>query len=177
MKKLNRKGFTLIELLAVIVILAIVLVVTIPSVIRAMDQARASQLQNSADSVAEWFQKNYDLDTLAEIDNGADESYKEFVCTKSGSGTNITYSDCKSLGTSGTGFNTTTLDIGNTKANAVLKAAGIGGGVSDVKGSVTMNGDKVCVSLSAQNATGTNSRFKGVTGNKCSSGCSSCPQS
>ena len=172
MRMLNRKGFTLIELLAVIVILAIVLVVTIPSVLRAMDQARASQLQNSADSVAEWFQKNYEISSLSEIGGAADESYLDFVCT------DTEHKNCNSLGTSGTGYNTTTLASSNTKADAVLKAAGIGGGIADVTGTVTMNGDKVCVKLSAAADTQTTkSKFKDVKGTKCSSACSSCPQS
>ena len=171
MKKLNKKGFTLIELLAVIVILAIVLVVTIPSVIRAMDQARASQLQNAADTAAEWFQKNYDINALSDVGVGADDSYKDFVCTKSGT----TYTNCQSLGTSGSGYNTTTLASSNTKADAVLKAAGIGGGLADVTGTVTVADDKVCVKLSAAADTSTTkSKFKGVSGQKCSAGCSSC---
>ena len=87
----------------------------------------------------------------------------------------MAYSNCQKLGVSGEGFNTTTLDSSNTKADAVLKAAGVGGGIADVTGTVTMNGDKVCVKLSAAADTQTTkSRFKGVTGNKCSSNCSSC---
>ena len=175
MKKLNRKGFTLIELLAVIVILAIVLVVTIPSVINAMDQARVSQLQNAADTAAEWFQKNYDIDSLSDVGVGADDSYKEFVCTKTVSGTDVTYTNCKDLGDSGTGYDTTTLASSNAKADAVLKAAGIGGGLADVTGTVTVADDKVCVKLSAAaDTTTTKSRFKGASGTKCSAGCSSC---
>lgn len=65
MKKLNRKGFTLIELLAVIVILAIVLVVTIPAVISSLNNARQKSLQNAADTVQDWFQKNYDIKEYA----------------------------------------------------------------------------------------------------------------
>ena len=82
MRKLNRKGFTLIELLAVIVILAIVLVVTIPSVIKAMNSAKEKQLKNAADSVAEWFQKNYDLDNLPEIATGVETGYSTFMAGK-----------------------------------------------------------------------------------------------
>ena len=61
MKKLNRKGFTLIELLAIIVILAIIMVVTIPTVINSMDNTKEKQLQNAANAVAEYLQKQYDF--------------------------------------------------------------------------------------------------------------------
>ena len=132
MKKLNRKGFTLIELLAVIVILAIVLVVTIPSVIRSMDKARESQLQNAADSVAEWFQKQYELQDLSAVSGGAEKAYTDFVNTLTGK-TLPAYS----------------ASIADNLDEPVLKAAGIGGGLTDVTGSVSLNGRNVCVILKA----------------------------
>lgn len=142
MKELNRKGFTLIELLAVIVILAVVMVVTIPSILNSMDKARETQLQNAADSVAEWFQKNYELANLgAEFGGGASGEYNSFVGT--------------------TGLTSTAKNLNND----VLKAAGLGGGTSDVTGTVKLNGTKICVSLTAV-STG---KFK--TGSKQSSGC------
>ena len=69
MKKLNRKGFTLIELLAIIVILAIIMVVTIPTVLSSMGNARQSTFETSAQTVADWVEKNYTLArTLGEDD-------------------------------------------------------------------------------------------------------------
>ena len=78
MKKLNRKGFTLIELLAIIVILAIIMVVTIPTVLNSMSNAKESQLQNAANSVAEWFEKQYSLEKLGSVAGGADAAYTTF---------------------------------------------------------------------------------------------------
>ena len=79
MKKLNRKGFTLIELLAVIVVLAIVLVVTIPSVISSMNSAKQKSLQNAADSVQEWFQKNYEIANIGGDVGTPDTAYSTFM--------------------------------------------------------------------------------------------------
>lgn len=159
MKKLNRKGFTLIELLAVIVILAIVMVVTIPSVLNAMDNAREGQLQNAADSVAEWFQKQYDLDTLSSVSGGAEAPYKAFLCTLN-TETN-TYENCASL--------TTSQNLSGDKGDAVLKAAGLGGGIADATGTVVVGSNKkVCVTLNATN----NGKFKNDKSmTKTSSGC------
>lgn len=61
MKKLNRKGFTLIELLAVIVILAIIVVVTVPTVLNSIGDARKKTFNTSADTVADWIEKEYAL--------------------------------------------------------------------------------------------------------------------
>ena len=140
MKKLNKKGFTLIELLAVIVILAIVLVVTIPSVLRAMDQARSSQLKNSADAVADWFQKNYDIDTLGgDIGGQVENGYNTFM-SKEG---NVWIDE------SGTSAAPKTLTLDSD----VLKAAGIGGGATDIDTSAStvklnnLTSKKICVHL------------------------------
>ena len=59
MKKMNKKGFTLIELLAVIVVLAIILVITIPTVLGSLSSARQNAFDASANSAAEWFEKQY----------------------------------------------------------------------------------------------------------------------
>lgn len=73
MKKLNRKGFTLIELLAIIVILAIIMVVTIPQVLSSMGNARQSTFNTSANTVADWAEKNYALlTTLGKADSDAE---------------------------------------------------------------------------------------------------------
>ena len=76
MKRLNNKGFTLIELLAVIVILAIIMVVTIPTVLSSMDNARKSTLQNSANTIAEWVEKESALFELGMADSAFSD-----VCT------------------------------------------------------------------------------------------------
>ena len=75
MKKLNRKGFTLIELLAIIVILAIIMVVTIPTVINSMDSAKEGQFKNAADSVAEWLEKQEEIDNMGSIAGVASPAY------------------------------------------------------------------------------------------------------
>lgn len=160
MKKLNRKGFTLIELLAVIVILAIVMVVTIPSVIRSMDNARDNQLQNAADSVAEWFQKQYELQELSAVSGGADIAYTTFL----------------NGGSLPVGLNSVT---NNNLDDSVLKAAGIGGGAADVVGKVYLKdatSKKVCVKLSPYTSNDENpnpvpsNKFKNVS-EKTSAGC------
>lgn len=61
MKKLNRKGFTLIELLAIIVILAIIMVVTLPTVLGSLGDARQSTFNTSANTVADYIEKQYTL--------------------------------------------------------------------------------------------------------------------
>lgn len=132
MKRLNKKGFTLIELLAVIVILAIVLVVTIPSVINTMNDARDKSLQNAADTVAEWFTKQYELATLgATLGSGTvDEAYSKFV------------------GTAGLTTTAKNLDA------SVLVAAGISKPADNIEignnSTVKLNGTKVCVELTAK---------------------------
>ena len=125
MKKLNRKGFTLIELLAVIVILAVVLVVTIPSVITATNDARKKNLQNAANTVEEWFTKQYELATLgAGVGGGPSTEYTTLV------------------GSTGLTETAKNLDA------AVLKAAGITN-PTGLTGSVRVNGSKICVILTA----------------------------
>lgn len=59
--KKKKKGFTLIELLAIIVILAIIMVVTIPTVLGSLGDARQKTFNASANTVAEWFEKQYNL--------------------------------------------------------------------------------------------------------------------
>ena len=125
MKKLNRKGFTLIELLAVIVILAVVLVVTIPSVISSMNTAKGKQLQNAANTVTEWFTKQYELATLGTVAGDPDPAYKTFG-----------------------GVTTTSKKLDA----AVLKAAGITnteGLINDGSTVILTAAGKVCVKLEA----------------------------
>ena len=144
MKKLNRKGFTLIELLAVIVILAIVMVVTIPSVINAMNSARSGQLKNAADTVADWFSKNYELNNYSgalgsTVTNPADTNYTTFVASNpwtDNSGTAKTVSLC--TGTAGS----TTCDI--------ITKAGITDADKNIEsGYAKLVGNKICVTLTA----------------------------
>ena len=131
MKKLNRKGFTLIELLAVIVILAVVLVVTIPSVISSMNTAKGKQLKNSADSITEWFTKQYELATLgSDMVGTPDAAYTTFVNSLTD----------KKLPTSAPGDPNMTAEV--------LKAAGLTD-TKDIDGTVYLNGNKICVKLIA----------------------------
>jgi len=153
MKKLNRKGFTLIELLAVIVILAIVLVVTIPSVLNSMNDARRTSLQNATDTVAEWFTKQYELAVLGTSlgSTSVDSAYTTFV---------------------GTGGMPTTKANAKTLTTAVIEAAGINGGTTNVTGTVYLNGNKICVELTAPSGSDFYVNADGTTGNKAqSAGC------
>lgn len=63
MKKLNRKGFTLVELLAVIVILAIVVGITLVTVLPTLQKSRDKAFQLTADTAADYYQKQYELYT------------------------------------------------------------------------------------------------------------------
>ena len=147
MKKLNRKGFTLIELLAVIVILAVVLVVTIPSVIDTMNDARAKSLQNAANTVEEWFTKQYEIETLG---------------ATLGSGTNdTTYTTFKSANDFTSAQKTLT--------GPVLKAAGVSD-TNNLEGTISLNGSKICIHLEAKSgSTFYNNVTNGNTAN--SAGC------
>lgn len=146
MKKLNRKGFTLIELLAVIVILAIVLVVTIPSVISSMNTAKSSQLKNAADTVTEWFTKQYELESLGGgVGGGPSSEYTSFGSIAATSSTSKKEID------------TTNIEV--------LKAAGITN-TTGLSGEVYLNGSKVCVKLTA----GSSSQFYNASGTNTVSG-------
>lgn len=61
MRKLNRKGFTLVELLAVIVILAIVVGIALVTVLPTLQQSREKAFQLTADTAADYYQKQYEL--------------------------------------------------------------------------------------------------------------------
>ena len=153
MKKLNRKGFTLIELLAVIVVLAIILVVTIPSVLSTMSDARYKAFKNAADSTAEWFTKQYELNVLgASLGSGTvDQAYTTFVGSSD-------------------------ITAGKTLDATVLEAAGISGAGNNVdvaNSKVTLNGTKFCVELTAKDG-GSFYNNSDATKNKVtSSGCPS----
>ena len=141
MKKLNRKGFTLIELLAVIVILAVVLVVTIPSVIDTMNDARAKSLQNAANTVEEWFTKQYEIETLgATLGSGTNDSaYTTFKGSNN--------------------FTTSQMPL----TSEVLKAAGVSD-TTGLSGTIELKGTKICISLTAvQGSTFFNNTTNGNT--------------
>lgn len=158
MKKLNRKGFTLIELLAVIVILAVVLVVTIPSVITAMNDARDKNLQNAANTVEEWFTKQYELSVLG-TSLGSESVDTIFNTNYLAAG--------KSIPTS------TSTDAEKTIDDAVLKAAGISGGTTNVTGKVYLKADNktFCVELVAVSGGNFYVTASGYTNTASSSGC------
>lgn len=162
MKKLNRKGFTLIELLAIIVILAIIMVVTIPTVLSSMGNARKTTLENSANTVADWIEKEY---TMAQIGQG-DTAFTA-VCGDAGSkcasglvraayvdnsgyklsdfntaGVTIT-DDGNEPSTSGT---TTNVVADDGKTKAMLKAAGVDAG-NYSKIEITITAGRACVKL------------------------------
>ncbi len=61
MKRLNRKGFTLVELLAVIVILAIVVGITLVTVLPTLKKSRQSAFELTAQTVADYLEKQYQL--------------------------------------------------------------------------------------------------------------------
>lgn len=153
MKKLNRKGFTLIELLAVIVVLAIILVVTIPSVLSTMTEARHRSLQNAADTTAEWFTKQYELNVLgADLGSGTvDAAFNTFVGTKD-------------------------LSTALTLDATVLEAAGISDADTNIdvaNSTVQLSGNnKFCVKLTAKSGGSFYDNTSGSTKNSVSSsGC------
>ncbi len=133
MKKLNEKGFTLIELLAVIVILAIVAAITIPTVLSSMGNARQSTFNTSAQTVADWFEKEY---SAAQI-NMADAEFTA-LCGADGS-------TCVS--DAGTSFNS---EVGKKALEtAGVKASNYDRESSTVK--INTNG-RVCITLKASNS-------------------------
>lgn len=66
MKRLNRKGFTLVELLAVIVILAIVVGITMVTVLPTLKKSRQEAFEISAQTVADYLEKQYQLYMIGE---------------------------------------------------------------------------------------------------------------
>ena len=87
MKKLNNKGFTLVELLAVIIILAIVVGISIPAVLTTTSKAKTNAFQTAANSVATWFDNQYQVAKTGISTSGLatiDENFTEF-CKSDGS--------------------------------------------------------------------------------------------
>ncbi len=132
MKKLNRKGFTLIELLAIIVILAIIMVVTIPTVLSSMGNARQSTFDTSAQTVADWIEKEY---TLAQIGN-ADAAFTG-VCGTDGStcktttGTNIA-TILKEAGVNPKNYSSSTVTVKDSGRACVILTASDDGDFKNV---------------------------------------------
>ena len=112
-----KKGFTLIELLAVIVILAIIALITVPVVIKIINNAKKGAAEDSAYGVVE-SAKLFWASNQGNFENNNAEV--TFTCSKSG--------DVKSCTT--TSFTDGTLDISGTKPEA---------------GSVTINNGEVTV--------------------------------
>lgn len=71
MKKLNRKGFTLVELLAVIVILAIVVGITLVTVLPTLKKSRQEAFELTAQTAADFVEKQYQLSLLGTGVSGA----------------------------------------------------------------------------------------------------------
>lgn len=189
MKKLNlnKKGFTLIELLAVIVILAIIMVVTIPTVLSSMNNARTNQLQNAADSVAEWFTKEYELAAMGDYMGGADPAFNTFVLPlkKDASNADIgTYNDLNGTGSTNAKYLTeavvTAAGISNAKNNIVTSASAPTTGTNTTDSYVYYNtaNNKMCVVLFAKRGGSFYVNTSGGNNKVCSSGCNNdCPTS
>lgn len=155
---MNRRGFTLIELLAVVVIMGIILVVTIPSVINTTKMTKEKQLKNAANTVADWYTKQYELDSLGM--GAADEEYKFKPNV-------VNYEQSRPFY-----LNSSSADPPNADRKSTLEAAG----VSDVDANfvlaesrIVLNGKKVCVILTAKDK-GAFYTTNGVN-KKCSSTC------
>ncbi len=71
MKRLNRKGFTLVELLAVIVILAIVVGITLMTVLPTLKKSRQEAFKLTAQTAADYYEKQYQLYMIGEVTNFA----------------------------------------------------------------------------------------------------------
>ena len=114
--KMNKKGFTLIELLAVIVILAIIALITVPVVIKIIDNAKKGAAEDSTYGVLKsaqyyWALNNDDLDA-------ANKSVT-FTCSNKGvcSGT-VKETSVGNDGTITQVDKTVTLDLEGTKPSA-----------------------------------------------------------
>lgn len=167
--KLNKKGFTLIELLAVIVILAIIMVVTIPTVLNSMNRARTNQLQNAADSVSEWFTKEYELAAMGDFAGGADAAFNTYVSSLKKD------TDGKKIGTYQTLNSSESTENYKLDPN-VLTAGGISNAATniDVNNSYVYYNTKnsrICVVLKAQSGGSFYVNTDGATNKACSSGC------
>lgn len=123
MKKLNRKGFTLIELLAIIVILAIIMVVTIPTVLGSLGTARQDTFRNSANTVAEFVEKQYTLYLANPNDASLDANLKTNSYAKVGTASNFTAASLTAAGVKSSNYaigNKTTVKI-YTSGRACIK--------------------------------------------------------
>ena len=162
MKKLNRKGFTLIELLAIIVILAIIMVVTIPTVLGSLGDAKIKTFNASANSSAEWIEKQYSIASIGD--------------TMAGTVANAFKTICGEKGATCTATQTLSLDDANTDADniAFINASGIKAS-NYTEAQVTITDGRACVILTANTTSGDFSNLKDNSGNAVteakSSGC------
>lgn len=173
MIKLNRKGFTLIELLAVVILLGIILVVTIPSVISSTNVAKEKQLKNAANTVADWYTKQYQLyvidKTLADeafynpdpenpdVNNG----FMPFLGSSIGTARPFAFANTDERAESS-----------NPKRLKAIKAAGIVDPENNfdlINSWIILTGDKVCVRLTAKEDG--DFYVSGGKNSKCSSTC------
>ena len=118
MKRLNRKGFTLVELLAVIVILAIVVGITLVTVLPTLKKSRQQAFELSANTVAEYLEKQYQAQLIGE---GIDVAVTIPLDTPGDIGTD----DFKKAGVKPTNYASGTWYINKTTGRAcvVLNAA------------------------------------------------------
>ncbi len=112
--KNNKKGFTLIELLAVIVILAIIALITVPVVIKIIDNAKKGAAEDSTYGVIESAKLFW---TMNQDDLSVANKTVEFTCSTAGvcQGTVQVSSVDSQTGAINTSSQTVTLDIDGTK--------------------------------------------------------------
>ena len=77
--KLNRKGFTLVELLAVIVILAIVVGIALTTVLPTLKKSRQEAFNLTANTAADYLEKQYQLTLIGDISGGTLEMSGEIA--------------------------------------------------------------------------------------------------
>lgn len=147
MKKLNRKGFTLVELLAVIVILAIVVGITLVTVLPTLKKSRQEAFNLTAQTAADYFEKQYQLYIVGETDNMSN-TLKTFVGAKPDNNNSIS------------------IDLTSTNASLITDAGLKPANYIKGKAIIDTTNGRVCVMLDAStNTTATATDTKPATNN------------